>query len=481
MNLLQDELQRILKDQSYYSADQKKRIDQKYRDQIKLLGKKIFVIDDDPTGIQTVHGIPLYTEWSSACIEQCFQEDSNLVFILTNSRAFSQEKTREVHRLIAGKIADYAHSSGKEYIIISRSDSTLRGHYPLETETIRETIESREEWEFDGELIVPYFSEGGRYTINNIHYVKENNNLVPAGETEFARDMTFAYKSSHLGQWCQEKTGGKYSSEDMIYLDLDDIRSENYQKMLALLMSSASFNKIIVNAVEDTDLKIVVIALLQTIKKGKNFLFRTAAPFPKILGGISDRPLLCKDDLITEKTGKGGIVLIGSHVQKTTAQLDYLLDSKKQFSFIEFNQHRFLEADGLVKEAEKVREKTEQAIKKGMTAVIYTRRERFELPGGSGEEQLGVAVSISAALTSIIKNLTVKPGFIISKGGITSSDVATDALNIKRAIVKGQIKPGVPVLVTGEESTFPDLPLVIFPGNVGEVATLREIAEMLMG
>ena len=68
--------------------------------------------------------------------------------------------------------------------------------------------------------------------------------------------------------------------------------------------------------------------------------------------------------------------------------------------------------------------------------------------------------------------------FIIA-GGITSSDVGTKALAVKKANVLGQIKPGIPVWQTGEESKFPMTPYVIFPGNVGEITTLREAVEVL--
>ena len=94
---------------------------------------------------------------------------------------------------------------------------------------------------------------------------------------------------------------------------------------------------------------------------------------------------------------------------------------------------------------------------------------------------LEASVKISDAVTSVIGKLQVKPNFIVAKGGITSSDVGTKALRVVRAKVMGQIKPGIPVWMTGEESKFPHMPYVIFPGNVGEVATLREAVEILMG
>ena len=470
---------RILKQSSYYNQDQIVEIEKRYQDQLKTFHHKIFVLDDDPTGVQTVHGVSVYTDWHRDSIVAGFDDPNRLVYILTNSRAFQKKETAEVHQLIAQRIAETASEVKRPYLIISRSDSTLRGHYPLETEVLRKTIEENESYLIDGELIVPFFPEGGRYTINNIHYVKDGNQLIPAGESEFARDLTFSYQASHLGEWCEEKSAGAFKAADMIYLSLEDIRQQRYEKLIGLLMQTNHFNKIIINAVEYTDLKIVTIALLEAIKQGKKYLFRTAAALPKILGGIPDRPLLSRTDLMAAEEKKGGFILIGSHVKKTSDQLAALRASKGPFTFITFNQHRVLEKDGLADEARRVREKAEAAIREGQTAVVFTRRERFELPDDDKEAQLRVSVEISDALSSIVANLQERPSFLITKGGITSSDVGTKALRVKRATVMGQVKPGIPVWMTGHESKFSNLPLIIFPGNVGDIDTLKDIAEMM--
>ena len=111
--------------------------------------------------------------------------------------------------------------------------------------------------------------------------------------------------------------------------------------------------------------------------------------------------------------------------------------------------------------------------------MVYTRRERIDLAGAGAEEQLNAAVRISDAVTSVVTNLKVKPGFIIAKGGITSSNIGTKALKVKKAKAMGQVLPGIPVWMTGEESKFPGMPYVIFPGNVGNDDALANIVRML--
>ena len=96
------------------------------------------VLDDDPTGVQTVHDVSVYTDWSKESIKSGFEEKNKLFYILTNSRGFTIEQTIKAHKEIANTIAEVGRELNKEYIIISRSDSTLRGHYPLETKLLKD-------------------------------------------------------------------------------------------------------------------------------------------------------------------------------------------------------------------------------------------------------------------------------------------------------------------------------------------------------
>ncbi|MCC0635087.1 MULTISPECIES: four-carbon acid sugar kinase family protein [unclassified Clostridioides] len=449
--------------------------------ELKNLNRKIIVLDDDPTGVQTVHDVSVYTDWDKNSIEQGFDEENSMFFILTNSRGFTVSQTTEVHKKISKNIVDISQKVNKDFIIISRSDSTMRGHYPLETNLLKNEVEKLSGKIFDGEIIMPFFKEGGRFTIDNVHYVKEGEMLVPAGMTEFAKDKSFGYKSSDIGEWCEEKTNGEYKSSDMIYISLEELRSLNIDRITEKLKMAKNFNKIIVNAIDYVDVKVFTIAFIRAVNSGKEFIFRSAAAITKILGGVSDKELLTKEELVSKDNTNGGIILVGSHVNKTTQQLEELKNCKHPIEFIEFNQHLVLREDGLKNEVKRVIQVVEEKITNGKTVAVYTRRERFDLDTNDKDKQLMVSVEISDAVTSIVGMLNVRPNFIIAKGGITSSDVGTKALKVKKATVMGQIKPGIPVWMTGEESKFPNMPYIIFPGNVGEVSTLREAVEVLMG
>ena len=467
--------------------------------------RKIIVLDDDPTGVQTVHGISVYTDWTAESMEAGFDEANPLFFILTNSRGMTADETGKVHADIAKTIAQTARKKNRDFILLSRSDSTLRGHYPLETLTLKNTLESENGPDgsmlsFDGEIICPFFMEGGRYTAGNIHYVKTRDVMVPAAQTEFAADRTFGYSHSDLTEWVEEKTGGAYEKENVKTVTLEMLRGSfapnakqnncapdiesKIEKITALLTGVTGFNKVIVNALSYSDIKIFCVALYRALKKGKRFMLRTAAAIPKVLGGIKDRPLLAREDLLRGadtgdgKNPRGGLIVIGSHVQKTSRQLEILLE-KNNIVPIEFNTHLVTDDVKFSEEKNRVQSLCNRSIEEGKTTVVYTRRERFDLNTGNREDELRVSVKIAAAVTGFVSGLPGRPRFIIAKGGITSSEIGTTALKVKKALVLGQVLPGIPVWLTGSESRFPNTPYIIFPGNVGDEGDLRKIAEML--
>lgn len=453
--------------------------DENLKLELEHFARKIIVLDDDPTGVQMVHGISVYTDWTLETMMKGFQEPQSMFFILTNSRGMIASQSKAVHHDIARHAVQASKALNIPFIIVSRGDSTLRGHYPLETETLKDTIQAETGITFDGEVILPYFKAGGRFTIDNVHYVQYGDELVPSGETEFARDRTFGYTKSDLGEWVEEKTSGVYTAASTTYISLERIRALDYDGIEQQLLQVTDFNKIVVNAVDDADVAVFATALVRAIKKGKQFMFRTAATFTKVIGGVGDKPLLTREELIDAAAeSQGGLIIVGSHVKKTTEQLQSL-KSCEAISFIEFNVHLVTDPAAFQAETERVIAAVEALLASGTTVTVYTRRERLDLGEGKQEEELEQSVRISDAVTSIVERLTIRPSYIIAKGGITSSDIGTKGLQVKRATVAGQIKPGVPVWLTGDESKFPGLPYIIFPGNVGNVDTLKETVKLL--
>ncbi len=473
-----------------YPVPDERQLDELLAAEIRANPMKIIVLDDDPTGVQTVHDVSVYTDWSAESIRAGFEEPNKVFYILTNSRGMTEVESAAAHRDIAARVAAVSEETGIPYLFMSRSDSTLRGHYPLETEVLRAGIEATGGC-VDGEILCPYFKEGGRYTIGNVHYVRQGESLVPAAATEFAKDRTFGYTQSAIPAYIEEKTGAacpvdgvhwdRYPADRVTCISLEDLRAGRIDAIKEQLLAVEGFGKVCLNAIDDCDLKVFSIALYRAIADGKRFLFRTAAGEVKVLGGITDRPLLTRHDMIVRETALGGLVVVGSHTEKTTAQLEELLQLDGTEP-VAFDSDKVLEGDAVFyAEVDRCIAEEERIIRSGRTAVCYTARKLLTREDDTKESALVRSVKISDGVQRLVGGLTVTPAFVIAKGGITSSDIGTKALAVKRANVLGQIRPGVPVWQTGEESRFPLTPYVIFPGNVGEVSTLREAVEILTG
>ena len=446
--------------------------------ELRGFDKKIVVLDDDPTGTQTVHDVFVYTDWTQDTLIDAFRAPENLFYILTNSRGFSRERTAVEHRAIAHTIAEAARETGKDFIAVSRSDSTLRGHYPLETQVLRQELEAETGAVYDGEILMPFFPEGGRFTIGDVHYVAADGALIPAADTEFARDRTFGYRSSNLREYVSEKYGGDVRADEVASVSLESLRNRDVEGIARTLRAVRGFGKVVVNATDYADVAVFALAFLRAARDGKRFLFRTAAAWPKVLGGIGDRPLLEGGDLADHGNANGGLIVVGSHVGKTTAQLNRLR-LEDSICFLEFDVRSVLEPEAVEAERARVLREEEALLRAGRTVAIYTSRERLDARTGNAEDDLRLSVRISNAVTGFVRDLTVRPRFLLAKGGITSSEIGAAGLRVRQARVLGQLLAGVPVWQTGPESKFPRLPYVIFPGNVGGDDALREAVRKL--
>lgn len=429
-----------------------------------VASRKVIVLDDDPTGTQTVHGVPVLTEWSIKSLTREFENDLPAAFVLTNTRAMSPSMARMVNLEIGRNLLEASRRAGREFVVISRSDSTLRGHFPLELEALEEALETV----FDAWLICPFFEAGGRVTIGDVHYVRDGDELVPAGETEFARDATFGYCTSNLREWVEEKTNGRVRAEEVRSISLEDIRQGRTLERLLELPRHAIC---IVNAELQSDLEAFVAGLLEAESRGKRYLYRTAASFAAVRAGITPRALLTRDDLELPGSG-GGLIVVGSYIEKSSDQLAHLLELP-DLEPVEVSVEAVLSdqfRDGEIGRASRA---AESALEGGLDAVVFTSRERVR----AGD--LDVGERVSSTLVEIVRRVSVRPRYVLAKGGITSSDTATQALEVRRAMVLGQIAPGVPVWRLGDESHWPGTAYIVFPGNVGGPGTLAGVVKML--
>lgn len=455
-------------------------IHSKLEQQLTKSDRVIVVLDDDPTGIQTVYGVPVYTDWEPETIRAAAANDK-MFFILTNTRAMSADKASSVNYAIGKLLAQESLRQEKDFLLISRGDSTLRGHYPLEIDVLRNAVEQNSPIRFDGEIICPYFGEGGRCTVNDIHYVADGEDeLIPVAQTDYARDQTFGFRHSNLAEWVLEKAGKGRRREDIVSLSVDILRREKGAELVQeVLERKEGYRTILVNALEHADIQVFCTGLLRALQNGKNYLIRSGSSVPGELLGKPRRKLLTREEIRIPDSNHGGLVIAGSHVKKTTEQLQKVERGIPDVKMIEFNQHLAIYPELLKEEVCRVLTEAETSIENGRDAVVYTRRERLDMGTQDKEKELWLAGLISEALTDVVKRLKVQPAYLIAKGGITSSDIGTKGLGVHKAMVLGQVRPGIPVWKTDADSKFPGMSYVIFPGNVGEAGTLAEIMRLL--
>jgi uncharacterized protein YgbK (DUF1537 family) len=388
-------------------------------------------------------------------------------FLLTNSRSLSLAEAQALNTTIGHNLQEAARDVARRFVVVSRSDSTLRGHFPGEVEALAEALAQ----DFDAWLLIPFFQEGGRYTIDDVHYVAEGEWLVPAAETEFARDAVFGYQSSELRQWVAEKTGGRIPAQTVASVSLEDIRRGGPQQVMTRLMALPHGCVCVINAAHQRDLEVFVQGLLAAEAHGRRFLYRTAASFVPIRADIAPRPLLSPAELAMPASG-GGLIIVGSHVPRSSSQLA-ALQSQPDVVSVEVQVQALLAETQYDAEVARVTQTIEQALRRDADVVLFTSRAL--VTGADAPSTLAIGQRVSAGLVAVVRALATRPRYLLAKGGITSSDIATQGLGVKRAMVLGQILPGVPVWQLGPETRYPGLGYIVFPGNVGGPQALAEV------
>ncbi|KAJ6677129.1 ALDOLASE-RELATED [Salix viminalis] len=436
--------------------------------------KTLVVLDDDPTGTQTVHDIEVLTEWSVESLVEKLRKKPKCFFILTNSRSLSSEKASALIKDICGNLSVAAKSvENIDYTVVLRGDSTLRGHFPEEADAVVSLLGEMDAW-----IICPFFLQGGRYTIKDIHYVADSDWLVPAGDTEFARDASFGYKSSNLREWVEEKTRGRIPASSVSSISINLLREGGPDAVCDTLCNLQKGSTCIVNAASERDMAVFSAGMIQAELRGKSFLCRTAASFVSTRIGIIPKAPILPKDLGINKERKGGLIVVGSYVPKTTKQVEELkLQCGHFLKKLEVSVDK-LAMKSLEEREEEINRVAEMAnlfLGASKDTLIMTSREL--ITGKTACESLEINFKVSSALVEIVRRISTRPRYILAKGGITSSDLATKALEAKCAKVVGQALAGIPLWQLGPESRHPGVPYIVFPGNVGDSKALADVVK----
>jgi uncharacterized protein YgbK (DUF1537 family) len=437
----------------------------------------VLVLDDDPTGSQVVHGVDVVTTTEPDELAALLDAPTRLGFVLTNSRALDAPDAVRLNAEVARVVLGAAAARGTRVEFVSRGDSTLRGHVPDEPDALLAACADAGT-PIDLVTLCPAFPEAGRITIGGLHLVETADGFVPAGDSEFARDATFGYRASRLADWLEERTAGRIRAEQVAVVSVTELRTDPTEEVAARLAARPRGSVVTFDAVEPSDLSLVATVLAELRVQGRRLLHRAG---PSLLGplvGLSPiEPLGAAQLGGGRAAAGGGLVVVGSHTSVSSGQLDRLLESHPELLHVELDVASVLE--DVAAEVGRVVEVLAPHAR-GRDAVLSTTRRRRD--GADRAASLALARRVSDAVVEVVATVVRRaaPAYLVAKGGITSSEIATRALGVRRARVLGQLRRGqLSVWELPADSACPGLRYVVFPGNVGDDETLVEVVTTL--
>jgi uncharacterized protein YgbK (DUF1537 family) len=459
-------------------------------DQVQA-GRRLVILDDDPTGTQTIADLPVLTSWSVADLRWALQQPTTGFFVLTNTRSLSEADAAELNRQVVDALHQAATTEGAPYVIASRSDSTLRGYFPLETDVLAAELAARGTV-IDGVIVCPAYIEPGRVTVDSVHWARTSEGMIPVAHSEFAKDASFGYRNSDLRDWVEEKTDGRISRDDVARITLNDIRTGGPERVVEILTGLENGQPVVVDAAADADLYVLVLALLRAEAAGKNFVYRIGPSFVRARSGQRATPPLTTERLKeistsqpdpddTRPATKHGLIAIGSHVALTTRQLDRLRTDGKIIE-LELDVQTLLDDSAREEHVDAIAGQAARALRNNEAdSDIVIRTSRKLVTGDDAVHSLMIARTVSAALVGTVREIVnqIRPAFVIAKGGITSSDTATAGLGIRRAWCRGTMLPGIVSLWEPVTGLARGIPYIVFAGNVGDDDALAAVVDTL--
>jgi uncharacterized protein YgbK (DUF1537 family) len=444
-----------------------------------VAGTRLVVLDDDPLGGQCVHDVPVLTAWEPAALEAELRR-SPVFLLLINTRSMPRADAVNRAAEVGRALRDAQATTGLAVTPIWRSDSTLRGHFYWEMEAFDSTFAAVQDAR-PVYVFLPYFGEGGRVTLNDTQYALQDPPtasgpsrasgwamLVPVADTEFARDPAFAYTQSHLPSWLEAHSEGRIKAGEAVCISLTDLRHGGPPRVAEVLATVADGAAVIVNATSDADLEVFVAGQQRCGAPGRRFLCTGAAPFVRVRAGLEARPFLEARELGL-KGQVGGLIVAGSYAARTSAQVEAAL-ALPAMQRVELDLTR-VDSTSRAAEIAHVSQQISRRLAAGEDVILHTARDYRP-----NAERL-----IGQAFDEVVAGLTVRPRYVVVKGGTTASHLATNSLAVSRAVVLGRLISGVPVWRLGDESRWPGLPFVIFPGNVGTQESLSQALLALRG
>ena len=420
------------------------------------------VLDDDPTGVQTLAGIRVLLAWDADRVRAALH-DRPAVHLITNARALAPERVQPV--IEDATRAALAGAPGAR--IVLRGDSTLRGHLLEEYLGVRDVL-GGQAWPVL--LLVPALPSAGRVTVGGVHLFERDGIRIPLHETEYARDGVFAYRSARLLDWAEERSSGLFRASAGAELPLDALRSGGsaaVAQALSALAATGEPTAFVPDAETDADLELVAAGFDAAVGRGAGVIVRCAPAFAGVLAhttATASAPLPAQGD--------GVLVVCGSYVAQTTRQLWRLLDVHPG-SLAEADVVALVGSEPSGEIARLAAETSSRLAADGL-AGLATPRAR---PDGTTSLDAGERIALN--LARVVARLDPRPSVVVAKGGITSAVTLRDGVGADEAEVLGPVEPGV----SRWAARWPDgvpLDYLVVPGNVGDDQLLARLVGSIM-
>ena len=412
---------------------------------------KTIVLDDDPTGTQCASGVRVLLRWNVETLTEALSQ-ADSVYLLTNSRALNQPDAVALAQRIKSDGDAVGLAIGEEIHYVLRGDSTLRGHVFSESEVFLNSTNSI--------IFLPAYPEVGRRTLDGVHYVRIEGVDKPAHETEFAQDPVFSYSAKTLLDFVAEK-----SNRTGIHFSIAEVRKGALslsQKFAAIPAGSV----IVPDAESDADIEIIADAIRLLRDGGTQLVVRSSAPLAALLAGVRSSGFLASPLM----TGNFSTLLIaGSHTDGATRQLAQISARWGEAEVID----TALAMQNPIQAAASAITEGKLKLEGSSLAIITSGRHR--LPE---HNTLAHGEKVMDSLICAVKELCTYADIVISKGGITSAEVARSGIGADDAWVLGQILPGISVWKVKDRGNR-ELLLVIVPGSVGDSDTLMKVLEIV--
>lgn len=421
------------------------------------------VLDDDPTGVQALRDVPVVLDWSPPDLTWALAQRRPSIHLMTNVRALPAAQAERVTHAAASA----ALGAAPDARLILRGDSTLRGHLGEEYRAIRRATDASRPPVL---LLVPALPAAQRVTLGGIHWVGTDRRRVALSETEYARDGAFAYRSARLLDWAQERSGGELAAADGTELQIEQLRAEGAPAVCRQILAAAGSGRPAACAPDAEtleDLRLIATGLKAAERAGAPVLVRCAPAFAGVLSGT------LADGLVDapRRGDRGLLIVCGSYVSATTAQLEHLR-GRTGLEAIEPDVEA-LASTRATAEVTRVAALATAELDAHGAALVATPRERPASLTG-----LGAGQRIARGLADVVAALEVPPDVVIAKGGITSHVVLADGLGVHRAMVAGPVAPGVSLWRVRARAQA--VAYLVFPGNVGEADHLTRIVAPIL-